>query len=201
MGGRGSGRNWRYATRSTTDDHHALDVRKLQRGGVLVPGYSCNWSWSRGGRETGSVGIRSTSESIILSYRSRAGESKWQDMEYHVAIEWTDCHYGGQRAWFRCPVAGCGRRVAILYSGKVFACRHCRNLVYESQRESDYDRIARKADTIRRKLGWKPGILNHNGWKPKGMHWQTFKKLSVRHDAMVNVALDGMARKLRILGR
>jgi hypothetical protein len=33
------------------------------------------------------------------------------------------------------------------------------------------------------------------------MHWQTFEKLQVRHDAMVNVALDGMARKLGILER
>ena len=33
--------------------------------------------------------------------------------------------------------AGCGRRVAILHAGKVFACRQCRNLVYGSQRESE----------------------------------------------------------------
>ncbi len=201
MGGRGSGRHLRYATRSTTDNHHALDVRKLQRDGVLLPGYSCNWSWLRGGQESCSVGIRSTAESIILSYRSKVGEGKWQDMEYHVAIEWMDCHYGGRRAWFRCPVVGCGRRVAVLYSGRVFACRHCCNLVYESQRESDPDRIARKADKIRRRLGWEPGILNYNGWKPKGMHWQTFEKLRVQHNAMVNVALSGMVKKLGIPGR
>ena len=201
MGGRGSGRPWRYATRSTTDDHHALDVRRLQRDGVLTPGYSCLWSWFRGDQEVCSIGIRSTSESVVLSYRNRTGGDEWQNMEYPVPIEWTNCHYGGRRAWFRCPAVGCGRRVAILYSGKVFACRHCYHLVYESQREDVADRIARRADTIRRRLRWKPGILNHNGWKPKGMHWRTFERLRTRHDAMVSVALEGIARKLRLFER
>jgi hypothetical protein len=43
------------------------------------------------------------------------------DYEYAVLLEWTRCHYGGERAWFRCPVIGCGRRVAILYGGAIFA--------------------------------------------------------------------------------
>jgi hypothetical protein len=139
--------------------------------------------------------------SIILSYRSKTGGGEWKDVEYPVAIEWTNCHYGGQRAWFRCPVADCGKRVAILYSGKVFACRHCYNLAYESQRESETDRVARQADKIRRRLGWKPGILNANGWKPKGMHWQTFEKLRTDYDVIVRVALEGLARKIGLIGR
>ena len=36
---------------------------------------------------------------------------------------------------------------------------------------------ARKADRLRDKLGWEPGILNGNGIKPKGMHWRTFERL------------------------
>ena len=201
MGGRGSGRRCRYAKRSTTDDHNALDVRRLQRDGVLKPGYSCNWAWYRGGREIASIGIRSSSESVILSYQSKAEDGEWQDMEYPIPLEWTNCNYGGQRAWFRCPAAGCGRRVAILYSGKVFACRHCYNLAYESQRESESDLFARRADKIRRMLGWQPGILNPNGWKPKGMRWQTFEALRAQHDAMVNVALEGISRKFGLFDR
>jgi hypothetical protein len=86
--------------------------------------------------------------------------------------------------------------VAVLYSGKLFACRHCLNLGYQSQRESTTDRIARKAGKIRKKLGWQPGILNANGGKPKGMHWQTFEKLQSEHDALVSIALRGIAEKL-----
>jgi hypothetical protein len=31
--------------------------------------------------------------------------------------------------------AGCGQRVAILYGGDIFACRHCYQLAYPSARE------------------------------------------------------------------
>jgi hypothetical protein len=201
MGGQGSGRHWRYGTKTTTNDHNSLDVRKLQRDGVLIPGYSCTWSWFRNGQEISSIGIRSTSGSIILSYRVKTGEGEWQDLKYPVTVEWTDCHYGGQRAWFRCPAVGCGRRVAVLYSGRAFACRNCHNLAYESQRECEHDRVARKADKIRKKLGWQAGILNANGWKPKGMHLQTFEKLRTEHDALVNIALHGIAEKLGLFKR
>ena len=67
-------------------------------------------------------------------------------------------HLGGRRAWFLCPAKGCGRRVAILFGGSIFACRHCHKLAYECQREPDDDRAARRADTIRRRLGWGAGI-------------------------------------------
>ena len=100
-------------------------------------------------------------------------------MEYPVPIEWTPCNYGGWRAWFRCPAAGCGRRVALLFlNGGIFACRQCGKLVYASQREHDTDLAIRRADKIRERLGWEPGILNGEGFKPKGMHWRTFERLS-----------------------
>ncbi len=59
-------------------------------------------------------------------------------------------------------------RLAVPYGGKVFACRHCHRLAYTCQREADYDRVTRRADTLRDRLGWKPGILNGEGLKPKG---------------------------------
>lgn len=125
----------------------------------------------------------------------------WQAMEYPVFLEWTDCHLGGKRAWFRCPAKGCGRRVAILYGGAIFACRRCHRLAYESQREAGYDRMARRADRLRDKLGWEPGILNGNGIKPKGMHWRTFELLKAKHDALVGESLAGMAKRFRLLDR
>ncbi|MEX2367477.1 MAG: hypothetical protein WD601_12795 [Pseudohongiellaceae bacterium] len=111
-------------------------------------------------------------------------------------------HYGGERPWFLCPARGCGRRVAILYGGAIFACRHCHGLVYESQRELEYDRAARKADKIRDKLDWEPGILNGSEYwkKPKGMHWKTFERLTAQHDAFVAESLAGMAERFNLLG-
>jgi len=96
-------------------------------------------------------------------------------------------------------IDGCGRRVAVLHGGRMFACRQCNDLAYRSQREADDDRATRRADTIRRRLGWEAGILNGNGWKPKGMHWRTFERLQAGHDTHYNAALAGMAAKLGLL--
>ncbi len=195
MGGMGSGRRYQGG-KSTTSDMRALDVRRLQRDGLLTPGRAFGWNWSRNGETIASIQMRTETERVILNYRSRSNGDEWKAMEYPVHLEWTGCNLGGQRAWFLCPAQGCGRRVAILYGGSVFACRHCHKLNYQCQRETDDDRFARRADKIRERLKWDAGILNGNGWKPKGMHWRTFERLRAEHDAFVSASLAGMAKRL-----
>ena len=195
MGGMGSGRRYQGG-KSTTSDMRALDVRRLQRDGLLTPGRAFGWNWSRNGETIASIQMRTEAERVILNYRSRSNGDEWKAMEYPVSLEWTGCNLGGKRAWFLCPAQGCGRRVAILYGGSVFACRHCHKLNYQCQRETDDDRFARRADKIRERLKWDAGILNGNGWKPKGMHWRTFERLSAEHDAFVSASLAGMAKRL-----
>jgi hypothetical protein len=120
-------------------------------------------------------------------------------MENAVPLDWTACTFGGARPWFLCPANGCGHRVAKLYLGGsgIFACRRCYRLVYDCQRESDDDRATRRAETIRKRLGWQPGILNLPGRRPKGMHRCAFERLKARHDAFVNASVAGMAKRLR----
>ena len=84
----------------------------------------------------------------------------------------------------------------MLYGGKVYACRHCHKLAYQTQREQAHDRAGSQADRIRKRLGWDAGILNMPGGKPKGMHWRTFERLQAAHDAHTNQALAGMEAKL-----
>jgi hypothetical protein len=45
-------------------------------------------------------------------------------------------------------------------------------------------------------LDWQAGILNDTGSKPKGMHWATYQRLKSQHDALVQVSLQDMGRKL-----
>ena len=138
MGGYGSGR--RCSSKDTTSSYIQLDVRWLQRKGFLRPGYDFTLTWSRNGEIFANINIRSESDRIILIYRHRKyNEDDWQSREYPVLLEWRRCNYGGQRAWFVCPGLGCGRRVAILYGGRIFACRHCYQLAYASQRETVND--------------------------------------------------------------
>ena len=199
MGGFGSGRG--QGGKDTTSDMHPLDIRRLHRAGLLTQGRVFSWQWSVCGREVFSIQARSEAERLILNYRTRSRSGEWQPMEYPVYLEWTNCTLGGRRPWFLCPKKGCGRRVAILFGGSVFACRHCHKLAYQCQRESDYDRAGRRADAIRRRLGWEPGFLNGGGHKPKGMHGRTFERLKAEHDVFVNASLVGMAERLGLMNR
>jgi len=193
MGGFGSGRR---GGRETTADYRRLDVRRLHRAGVLVPGRRCGWQWMRRGEKIADIGIEAGESFIRLRYSATSGGER-KSYDYTVMLSRTGCTYGGARPWFLCPC--CGRRVAILYGGAMFACRRCYRLAYEVQREDDMDRIARRADAIRDRLGWEAGILNPDGWKPKGMHWRTFWRLKAEHDRLKGGALGAWAKRLGML--
>lgn len=182
MGGINSGRHWHWDAKSTTDDYRSIDVRRWKRDGLLKPDLFFKWQWSRHDKVIASIGVRTGSDRVTLIYRHKKGDKNWKDEKYPIFLDSTNCHLGGERPWFLCPARGCGRRVAILYGGDIFACRRCYQLAYQSQRETDYDRAARRADKIRGKLGWEPGILNITGGRPKGMHWKTFERLTYQHD-------------------
>lgn len=169
MGGRGSGNRYRWETAQTTEDYYALDVGSVRRW--LRPGTGGSSRWMRGGREVGSVGWTVLPDTLVLYYRA-AGE----DHQQHIGLDWTRCHYGGRRAWFRCPQ--CSRRCGVLFGGPTFLCRVCGNLAYPSSREEPHYRHLRRARKIRARLGDAGG-----GWrsmapaKPRGMHWRTYWQL------------------------
>lgn len=200
MGGLGSGRR-NQGGKSTTSDMRALDVRCLQRDRLLTPGQAFGWNWTRRGEPVASIQIRTEVDRVFLDYRSRSHGGEWQPMEYPVSLEWTGCNLGGRRAWFLCPGDSCGRRVAILYGGRIFACRHCHKLAYECQREAPDNRAMRRADTIRARLGWGAGIANPIGGKPKGMHWRTYLRLLNEYRAFAHASWVGTAQRLKLLDR
>jgi hypothetical protein len=168
----------------------------MQRDGLLKPGHSFGWNWTRNGNTLASINIKVGTDSVTLDYRNRRHGGEWQAMNYPVRLTWTDCHYGGQRAWWLCPAVGCGRRVAVLFGGAVFACRHCQRLAYRSQNETPGSRAYRRANKLRHRLGWVPGVIHGAGDKPKGMHWQTFWRMQASHDAHAMQALGAMDAKL-----
>jgi hypothetical protein len=186
----------RYGANSTTDDYRTLDVRRWAREGVLRPGYWGRWQWTRDGETVASIQMRAEQDRVILIYRHRSGDAEWKDEHYAVRIVHTPCNLGGSRAWFICPAVGCGRHVAILYGGSIFACRHCYQLAYASSREDAGGRATRRAGGLRARLGWEPGILNDEGGKPKWMRWRTFERLAMKHDALVGRSMQAMMLKL-----
>ena len=192
----GSGRGYQGG-KDTTDDCRSMDVRYLQRNGLLSAGRSFVLNWTRNGKNEASIQVRMEADRVILDFRHRRNGSEWKSHNYPVRIEWTPCHYGGARAWFICPANACGIRVAKLHlNGAIFACRHCYRLAYSSQRENLDARATRRADKIRDRLKWELGVLNGHSVKPKGMHWRTYHRLIIQHDVYVNISLNIMQQRL-----
>ncbi|MBL8421310.1 MAG: hypothetical protein JNK92_11820 [Dechloromonas sp.] len=42
------------------------------------------------------------------------------------------------------------------------------------------------------------GIANHEGDKPKGMHWRSFNRLRAEHNDFVNASLAGMMQRFKM---
>lgn len=171
MGGPGSGRRFRWGgQRTTLDTVLRLDVRWLARQSYLQPGARGLVTWHVREQYTGSASVAMVDGHLVVEYRHRTrGAEDWDDVRQVITLAWTACHYGGQRPWLVCP--GCQRRVAVLCgAGKWFRCRHCYRLPYASQGEAVYDRLLRKRDKLRARVG-----TRHT--KPQGMHWQTWIRL------------------------
>jgi hypothetical protein len=198
MGGVGSGYWYRFDKKTTTGECQSVDVRHLHREGLLTPGRWFSLRWSRAKREIGSIRCAVTGsekpERVILTYRHRSGSGReWEDVREPVALTWTVCNFGGERPWFICPGAGCGRRVAVLYGpGRYFLCRHCYDLVYESQRENGMYRALHKAQSIRERLGGSASMMKPFPERPKGMHHETYWRLREEHDEAEMEQLIGM---------
>lgn len=179
MGGIGSRRYGCKNPKDTVETGRALDVRSWQRQRLLKPGCRFSLRWLRHDVIVTEIGIRVEPGHVLLSHRDRRDDEVAAKLEYSIPLDWTPCHFGGGRYWFRCPTDGCGRRVAILHLGDpIFACRHCLGLGYQSQRERAIDRGMRRIDKINRKLGGGTSPV-----KPKRMRWHTYQRLLANADA------------------
>jgi hypothetical protein len=83
--------------------------------------------------------------------------------------------------------------VALLYGpGRYFLCRHCYDLVYESQRENEMTRALRRAQAIQERLGGSANMMEPFPERPKGMHHKTYWRLREQHDEAEMAQLAGM---------
>ncbi len=178
MGGYGSGRRIAFK-KSVVEDCRWIDVNRWNTEKIIGSvGRIVSWVWRDSeGKQRSSIMLNVLPDVIELSYTITATGEK---IKYSVPVNYTTCNYGGERPWFLCP--HCGRRVSKLYlSNKYFWCRHCWGLTYESQGENKADRLLRKVQKKRAKLGGSTATVDPIPEKPKGMHQQTYlrKKLEI----------------------
>jgi hypothetical protein len=127
--------------------------------------------------------MRAGHDALHLSYSFSRGGGECEDVAETVRIVRKPCRFGGTRPYFICPgiVNGiaCGRRVAKLHGpGRYFLCRHCYRLAHASQSEDAGDRLTRRANKIRQRLGGDPGVFAAFPRKPKGMWQRTYERLA-----------------------
>ena len=205
MGGPGSGSGYRWRARSTVEGCRSIDIRRWRKLGYIPGPSRFSWQWSYEGERTADINVRTIDrDETILSFRSRNyGEDEWESVEQRIPIDWTACNLGGERPWFRCSAYRngiyCGRRVAKLYgAGKLFACRHCYDLAYQSQHEPPYGRALLKTQKISERLGGSSSLAEPFPGKPKGMHWRTYGRLCVQASEAEHSSWMGAAERFGI---
>ena len=181
MGGSGSTR-WGCHSKATTTEHClCLDLFWMTRNGFIGNrARSGSLNWSRNGQVISTIGFYADCTGVFLSYTvARTGQA----VEYRVPLAKTEPHLGGQRWWFVCPLAQCGRRVAKLYlppGASHFGCRSCYRLTYASCGTAQWDRSLSWAQKVRERLGGSGSMLDPFPGKPKGMWWRTYRRLRTR---------------------
>ena len=176
MGGYGSG-GWNDTGRPLDWQTTPLPVNRVAKAGGLECGARLTWRWSWSSGQESRIGIigKGRYQGAMLSYDHYplSGGDPFP-VRIDVSVEWTPCHFGGERVWWLCPQ--CGRRCLMLYGwGGRHACRICQRVGYATQLEKERDRIQTRANRIRKRLGGEPGVENYPA-KPKGMHWRTYQR-------------------------
>ena len=171
MGGIGSGIRSR---KTSTGDCMSLDIKNIQEILKYPNNTGSTISWSN----KSSISLKKENNNYIrLNYTYTMNGEK-TDNDYSIGLNYTNCNYGGQRAWIVCPC--CHERVTKLWLKRgVFKCRSCNNMNYFSSRISgDFTEIYnRKINIIQKKLRVECDVMQRYAPKPKGMHYKTYNNL------------------------
>ena len=131
MGGEGSGLAYGQPKKLTVESCHGISVTWLKKYGYLSGSPRCGRiTWSRGGRETGSVNFEVQADEYGGYVRFRYTSTnrltgQKTDHDYKARLTVTPCNFGGMRYWFACPC--CLDRMGCLYlaHGEIFGWRRC----------------------------------------------------------------------------
>ena len=181
MGGFGSGRRGN-ASKGVTSECPQIRISDFLANGLLSDG-RCGTIHLVVNSENYTLGFRTEETAIVFKYFA-VTESLANRLYVHtVTINWTNCNYGGFRAWFVCP--SCSRQCGVLYIGPrelELGCRKCQNLCYRSQLNDVFDRTLRKVYRYRGRLGLHGTFLDREPLiRPRYMHNSKFLRILIEY--------------------
>ena len=154
-----------------------IDIRVLNKKGMLFPGASCQLTWKTEHDEGyTTIDCRAKKDRLVIEYKYDGINGDERMFQHVIDFDFTPCHFGGRRTWFLCPT--CGKRVAVVYKFQWgYSCRHCCDLTYLSRSENKVNRLMQKAKMNRVRVGGTGDVICSFPPKPKGMHWRTYWRL------------------------
>jgi hypothetical protein len=193
MGGVGSGKRRRKCEKELTADYRRLDIQLWARRGLLYRGNEfdgCDGLTGLG------LSLRAKVYLDFIALTDLNAHPMSASRETVIDLERTPCTFGGRRAWFRCPRAGCGRRVAFLFVAGEIMCRTCARLKYKSQYRSPFDRNIHNCQMIRLRLGGTANLLQPFPARPKGMRLARYLRLWEQASQAESFCWSALGKKL-----
>ena len=80
MGGRGSGRIFRWDKKTSLEECRFIDVRDWKRRSLVYHGSGFSWAWLQDGEKKADIRVFVLGESVRLTYRYRRNGAEWHDM-------------------------------------------------------------------------------------------------------------------------
>ena len=189
----------RHSSHRSSNEFHSLKIGNFYRGGFIS---RADYAWKYGndlqGRTQIEVHPSEAFADIIVTF------STYPTFRQIVDLVFTSPHYGGVRPWFACPE--CDKRVGVLFlpfhGRHTWACRHCWNLRYLSQRLTPWFRLSRRARQLAQHLSTRHLDDGEFPEKPKGMHWSTYYRLQGQWCAVIDQAEELFREELqKVSGR
>ncbi len=112
---------------------------------------------------------------MVLQHGAIWADVSREGQTFAVQIVWTPCNYGGERAWFICPV--CGHKRAVLYFDDTMLCRTCAGLNYRIQRTTEANKPFIRAGKLLAKLHWPTALIDQCNERPRYMHRRTYDRI------------------------
>lgn len=174
MGGCGSGRH-NGAKKRQVESCLALDVNELCRLAALTDGAAGTLTWECDGTPVAPAVFHAESAAVTFAVEPAAESRR---IEPRLLLASVPAAFGGSRAYFLCPGAGCNRRVARLYFAKgVFRCRRCHRPLIGVSAKIGLGECGDVPRSCEAALATRCHSLAPSATRPKGMWRRTFDRL------------------------